>query len=112
MLGYSDLFQPDDSIKQLKEDLAALAAQYRALMDGIKSESAGIKAALDSVSSATSSGQEKIKEASAYVDKLAKKEADLAFASTETARKSPSEHYSPGTRVITKTTTYANKRQH
>lgn len=85
-IKYSDLFQPDDSIKQLKEDLAALAAQYRALMDGIKSESAGIKAALDSVSSATSSGQEKIKEASAYVDKLAKKEADLAFASTETAK--------------------------
>lgn len=85
-IKYSDLFQPDDSIKQLKEDLADLAAQYRALMDGIKSESAGIKAALNSVSSATSSGREEIKKASAYVDKLAKKEADLAFASTETAK--------------------------
>lgn len=86
-IKYSDLISPDSSIKDLNDQLAELATTYRGLMDGIKAQAVGLKNALGSVSGASASGQQAIKESTALVEKLRKKEVQLQEAKTETAKK-------------------------
>ena len=86
-IKYSDLIQPDDSIKNLQEQLRDLAEEYKTLMDGIKAQAESVRKSLSSISGATTQGQQTIKDASAIVDKLAKKEVELAQSTSETAKK-------------------------
>lgn len=86
-IKYSDLIQPDDSIKNLQEQLKDLAEEYKTLMDGIKAQAESVRKSLSSISGATTQGQQTIKDASAIVDKLAKKEVELAQSTSETAKK-------------------------
>lgn len=86
-IKYSDLIQPDDSIKNLQEQLKDLAEEYKTLMDGIKVQAESVRKSLSSISGATTQGQQTIKDASAIVDKLAKKEVELAQSTSETAKK-------------------------
>lgn len=86
-IKYSDLIQPDDSIKNLQEQLKDLSEEYKTLMDGIKAQAESVRKSLSSISGATTQGQQTIKDASAIVDKLAKKEVELAQSTSETAKK-------------------------
>lgn len=85
-IRYSDLIQPDRSIKDLEQQLKDLADQYKVVMDGIKAQANSVKASLDSLSGATTQGQQAIKSASSIVDKLAKKEIELAQSTSEVAK--------------------------
>jgi len=85
-IKYSDLIQPDNSIKELEKELQDLADQYKVVMDGIKAQANSVKASLDSLSGATTQGQQAIKNASSIVDKLAKKEIELAQSTSEVAK--------------------------
>ena len=86
-IRYSDLIQPDNSIEELKRQLKELADQYKTVTDGIKAQANSVKSSLDSLSGATSQGQQGIKNASSIVDKLAKKEVELAQSTSETAKR-------------------------
>lgn len=85
-IKYSDLIQPDTSITDLQDQLKDLADQYKVVMDGIKAQANSTKASLDSISGATVQGQDAIKNASAIVDKLNKKEIELAQSTSEVAK--------------------------
>lgn len=85
-IKYSDLIQPDDSIKNLQEQLSDLAEEYKTVMDGIKAQAESVRKSLSSISGATTQGQQTIKDASAIMDKLAKKELELAQSTSETAK--------------------------
>lgn len=86
-IKYSDLIQPDNSILDLQKQLKDLAEEYKVVMDGIKAQASSLKASLSGISGATSQGQQTIKNAASIVEKLAKKEGELAQASSETAKK-------------------------
>jgi len=85
-IKYSDLFQPDNSIVDLQNQLKELYNQYETLMKGIKAEAQNIKAALSTLSGATTSGQETIKNLTSLTEKLAKKRIELAQSSTVEAK--------------------------
>lgn len=85
-IKYSDLFQPDNSIKDLQNQLKELYDQYETLMKGIKAEAQSIKTSLSTISGATSSGQETIKNLTALTDKLSKKRVELAQSTAEEAK--------------------------
>lgn len=85
-IKYSDLIQPDDSIKNLQEQLRDLAEEYKTVMDGIKAQAESVRKSLSSISGATAQGQQTIKNASAIMDKLAKKELELAQSTSESAK--------------------------
>lgn len=83
---YSDLIQPDDSISRLQQELKDLAEQYKVVMDGIKAQAKSVKESLDNISGATTQGQNAIKNASSIMDKVAKKEIELAQSTSEAAK--------------------------
>lgn len=85
-IKYSDLFQPDNSIVDLQNQLKELYNQYEALMKGIKAEAQNIKTALSTISGATTSGQETIKNLTSLTEKLAKKRIELAQSTTVEAK--------------------------
>ena len=85
-IKYSDLFQPDNSIVDLQNQLKELYNQYETLMKGIKAEAQNIKTALSTISGATTSGQETIKNLTSLTEKLAKKRIELAQSSTVEAK--------------------------
>ena len=85
-IKYSDLIQPDDSIRNLQEQLKDLAEEYKTVMDGIKAQAEGVKKSLSGISGATTQGQQAIKNASSIMDKLTKKELELAQSTSETAK--------------------------
>lgn len=85
-IKYSDLFQPDNSIVDLQNQLKKLYNQYETLMKGIKAEAQNIKTALSTISGATTSGQETIKNLTSLTEKLAKKRIELAQSSTAEAK--------------------------
>lgn len=86
-IKYSDLFQPDNSIVDLQNQLKELYNQYETLMKGIKAEAANIKTALSTISGATASGQATIKNFTSLTEKLAKKRIELAQSTTAEAKK-------------------------
>lgn len=86
-IKYSDLFQPDNSIKDLIDQLKELASQYDSLMQGIKAQAQNLKQSLASVSGASTQGQEAIKAATALTDKLTKKQVELVQSTTEEAKR-------------------------
>lgn len=85
-IKYSDLFQPDNSIVDLQNQLKELYNQYETLMKGIKAEAQNIKTALSTISGATTSGQETIKNLTSLTEKLAKKRIELAQSTTVEAK--------------------------
>lgn len=85
-IKYSDLFQPDNSIKDLQEQLKSLADTYESLMAGIKAEAKNIREALNSVSGASSRGQEAIKNATSLTEKLNKKRVEYEQSLTNEAK--------------------------
>jgi len=85
-IKYSDLIQPDDSIKDLHNQLEELGQTYTKLMNSIKSQVASVKSSIEGLSGATTQGQQAIKNASSMVDKLAKKEVELAQSTSEQAK--------------------------
>ncbi len=85
-IKYSDLIQPDDSIRNLQEQLKDLAEEYKTVMDGIKAQAESVKKSLSGISGATTQGQQAIKNASSIMDKLTKKELELAQSTSETAK--------------------------
>lgn len=85
-IKYSDLFQEDDSIIKLQQQLKDLSDQYKTLMNDIKAQAAGLKAALSSVSGATSQGQQTIKNVSSTLDTLIRKKVELQQAHTAEAQ--------------------------
>ena len=85
-IKYSDLFQEDDSIVKLQQQLKDLSDQYKSLMNDIKTQATGLKAALSSVSGATSQGQQTIKNVSSTLDTLVRKKVELQQAHTAEAQ--------------------------
>lgn len=85
-IKYSDLIQPDTSITDLQDQLQALADKYKVVMDGIKAQANSVKTALSNLSGATAQGQDAIKNSSSIVDKLNKKEIELAQSTSEVAK--------------------------
>lgn len=85
-IKYSDLFQPDSSIRDLQEQLKELYIQYETLMKGIKAEASSIKTALASLSGTTTSGQDAIKSLTSMTDKLTRKRIELAQSTSEEAK--------------------------
>lgn len=85
-IKYSDLFQPDNSINDLTQQLKGLADQYNTLMRSIRAEAQGLKESLSSVSGASAEGQAAIKASVAMSEKLAKKRVEAVQAQSEEAK--------------------------
>lgn len=85
-IKYSDLFQPDNSIKDLTQQLEDLSKQYNTLMKSIKAEAQSLRDSLASISGASTSGQAAIKAAVDMSEKLAKKNAQLIQSQSEEAQ--------------------------
>lgn len=86
-IRYSDLVVPDNSISDLIKQLAELSDTYARTQKTIKEEALQVTASLERVSGATESGRQATRKASDDAERLAKAQANLAFAQTETARK-------------------------
>lgn len=84
-IKYSDLVQPDDSIKKLIELLDTLEKTYSTLSDDVKKNAEAIKASLQGVSGATEDGRKTIREAATETDRLTKAQKQLAEAQAENA---------------------------
>lgn len=85
-IKYSDLIQSDNSIIELQDQLTELASRYNTVMNSIKAQAESVKKSLQSISGATTQGQQAIKDASITIDKLAKKEVELAQSTSEEAK--------------------------
>lgn len=84
-IKYSDLIQPDDSIKKLIDLLDTLEKTYSTLSDDVKKNAEAIKASLQGVSGATEDGRKTIREAATETDRLTKAQKQLAEAQAENA---------------------------
>lgn len=83
-ISYSDIVTPDDSIKQLIQQLGALNTAYEKLTDAVKQNAADIIRAMKSTSSATSEGREQLDDAAIAANRLERAEKELKFALSET----------------------------
>lgn len=82
-IKYSDLISPDDSLEKLVKQLDDIASA----LQFVQKSAVSLGDSMKTMSGATSEGRSKIAEASKEAEKLAKAQADLAFAESETARK-------------------------
>ena len=80
---YSDLISPDDSVEKLVKQLDDLSSA----LQFVQKSAVTLKKSMVTTSGATDSGREAIAKASKEADKLAKAQADLAFAQSEAGRK-------------------------
>ena len=80
---YSDLISPDDSVEKLVKQLDDLSSS----LQFVQKSAVTLKESMVTTSGATDSGREAIAKASKEADKLAKAQADLAFAQSEAGRK-------------------------
>lgn len=85
-IRYSDLVSPDDSIKNLIEQLNELNKTYSGALDVIKTTAKDIVTQLKSMSNATSEGREEIDEATMSTNRLARAQKELKFAMSETGK--------------------------
>ena len=85
-IKYEDLVSPDDSVKQLIEQLTELNKVYGSTLEVVKNGAKDIVAQLKAMSSATSEGRTKIDESTAAANRLARAQKELKFAMSETGR--------------------------
>lgn len=79
-IKYSDLIQPDDSIKQLISQLEELGKVYDGLSDKVKKEAAEMVAGMKSVSGATEDGRKTISSSASEAQKMIELETRLTEA--------------------------------
>ena len=79
-IKYSDLIQPDDSIKQLISQLEELGKVYDGLSDKVKKEAAEMVAGMKSVSGATEDGRKTISSSASDAQKMIELETRLTEA--------------------------------
>ncbi|MEG0579287.1 MAG: hypothetical protein RR490_05170, partial [Niameybacter sp.] len=86
-IKYRDLLEPDDSIKNLRNDLLAVRDAYAEVIQLIKSQASEIQTAMTKASGATREGRKDIEAATASATRLEKAQKELAFAMSETGQK-------------------------
>lgn len=82
-IKYSDLISPDDSLEKLVKQLDEISSALQL----VQKSAVSLNESMKTMSGATSEGRGAIAAASKEAEKLAKAQADLAFAESETARK-------------------------
>lgn len=82
-IKYNDLVSPDDSIKNLIEQLTELNKTYSSTLELIKSGAKDIVSQLKSMSTATSGGRAEIDEATAAANRLTRAQKELKFATSD-----------------------------
>ena len=82
-IKYSDLIAPDDSLEKLVKQLDEISSALQL----VQKSAVSLNESMKTMSGATSEGRGAIAAASKEAEKLAKAQADLAFAESETARK-------------------------
>lgn len=83
---YKDLVSPDDSIKNLIEQLKDLKSTYGELLSLVKDNAVSIQANLKKTGSTTEEGRKQIDEATAASSRLERAQKELAFALSETGK--------------------------
>lgn len=82
-IKYSDLIAPDDSLEKLVKQLDEISSALQL----VQKSAVSLNESMKTMSGATSEGRGAIAAASKEAEKLAKAQAELAFAESETARK-------------------------
>lgn len=85
-IKYEDLISPDDSVKNLIEQLTELNKTYGTILEVVKTGAKDIVAQLKSMSTATNEGRAEIDEATAAANRLARAQKELKFAMTDTGK--------------------------
>lgn len=85
-INYSDLVSPDDSIKNLIDQLSELNKTYGSALETIKAGAKDIVTQLKSMSAATSEGKVEIDEATAASNRLARAQKELKFAMSDVGK--------------------------
>src|SRR5574344_2128315 len=85
-IKYEDLISPDDSVKNLIEQLTELNKTYGTVLEVVKTGAKDIVAQLKSMSTATNEGRAEIDEATAAANRLARAPKELKFAMSDTGK--------------------------
>ena len=85
-IKYEDLISPDDSVKNLIEQLTELNKTYGTVLEVVKTGAKDIVAQLKSMSTATNEGRTEIDEATAAANRLARAQKELKFAMSDTGK--------------------------
>lgn len=85
-IKYEDLISPDDSVKNLIEQLIELNKTYGTVLEVVKTGAKDIVAQLKSMSIATNEGRAEIDEATAAANRLARAQKELKFAMSDTGK--------------------------
>jgi len=85
-IKYEDLISPDDSVKNLIEQLTELNKTYGTVLEVVKTGARDIVAQLKSMSTATNEGRAEIDEATAAANRLARAQKELKFAMSDTGK--------------------------
>lgn len=85
-IKYSDLVSPDDSIKNLIEQLEDVNKSYAEMIGAIKSGAKEIISQLKAMSTATSEGREEIDDATIAANRLQRAQKELKFALSDTGK--------------------------
>lgn len=85
-IKYEDLISPDDSVKNLIEQLTELNKTYSTVLEVVKTGAKDIVAQLKSMSTATNEGRAEIDEATAAANRLARAQKELKFAMSDTGK--------------------------
>lgn len=85
-IKYEDLISPDDSVKNLIEQLTELNKTYSTVLEVVKTGAKDIVAQLKLMSTATNEGRAEIDEATAAANRLARAQKELKFAMSDTGK--------------------------
>ena len=85
-IKYEDLISPDDSVKNLIEQLTELNKTYGTILEVVKTGAKDIVAQLKSMSTATNEGRAEIDEATAAANRLVRAQKELKFAMSDTGK--------------------------
>ena len=85
-IKYEDLISPDDSVKNLIEQLTELNKTYGTVLEVVKTGAKDIVAQLKSMSTATNEGRAEIDEATVAANRLARAQKELKFAMSDTGK--------------------------
>jgi len=85
-IKYEDLISPDDSVKNLIEQLTELNKTYGTVLEVVKTGAKDIVAQLKSMSTATNEGRAEIDEATAAANRLVRAQKELKFAMSDTGK--------------------------
>ena len=85
-IKYEDLISPDDSVKNLIDQLETLNRSYGEMVGAIKSGAKAIVDQMKSMSTATSEGRIQIDEATAAANRLERAQKELRFALSDTGK--------------------------